>query len=71
MQYKCSQCGRDVGRENLYVKKVSFHRMGKGGNMIKQRSVAWLCRDWCVPKDPAWQQKPLKHQDEVQRKVDA
>jgi hypothetical protein len=43
IEYVCSNCGRDVGRDNLRVKTVSFREMGRNGRVIQSRSVAWLC----------------------------
>lgn len=60
--YKCDYCGREVDRSNLFVKQVSFREMGRGGKLVRQRSVGWICKDLCLAKDKAWQQEPLKLQ---------
>lgn len=40
--YKCTKCGRVVGRANLKTKRVQFQEMGKGA-IISSRITAWLC----------------------------
>ena len=47
-KYTCTLCGREVGKDNLKVKRVVFREMGKGGSSVKTRTVAWLC---IVPHD--------------------
>lgn len=43
IKYACTVCGREVGRENLKVKRVQYREMGVGGRIEKSRVVAWLC----------------------------
>lgn len=63
IEYKCSECGRDVGRDNLKAKRVQFKEMGMAGPIIQSRTVAWLCvvpqqdgSPSCLELDPAWKQ---------------
>lgn len=52
----CTSCGRnDVPREDMMVKKVGFHEVGKSGKLIRSRTVDRLCPS-CVVADPAWKQ---------------
>lgn len=41
--YSCTVCHREVGKENLRVKRAVFKEVGKGGATVKTRTVAWLC----------------------------
>lgn len=41
--YSCSMCGREVGKDNLRIKRAVFKEVGKGGATVKTRTVAWLC----------------------------
>lgn len=59
IEYKCSACGRNVGRDNLRAKQVAFREMGRNGKVIKSRTIAWLCvvpltvdGKSCLDKDP-------------------
>ena len=58
-EYSCTACGREVGKDNLRVKRAVFKEVGKGGATIKTRTVAWLCTvpqedgsDPCLHRDP-------------------
>jgi hypothetical protein len=53
IDYSCTCCGAEVGRENLTVKRAFFTTMGKPPTTIKSRTVAWLCQP-CLDKDPDW-----------------
>lgn len=55
-KYACSVCGQIVGRSNLVVKRATFMEVGKGGRLIRTRTVAWLCRKQCLEADPDWTQ---------------
>ena len=48
IDYRCSRCGREVGRENLAVKKAQFLTVGEKPKFIRSRTVAWLCT---IPDD--------------------
>jgi hypothetical protein len=52
----CTNCGNNVPKDTMMVKKVSFHELGKSGKMVRSRTVDRLCAP-CVVKDPAWSQK--------------
>lgn len=61
ISYSCSICGRDVGRDNLRTKRVSFRDMGARGATVRSRVVAWLCIipqpngvPSCLDMDPDW-----------------
>lgn len=41
--YSCTICGREVGKDNLRIKRAVFKEVGKGGATVKTRTVAWLC----------------------------
>lgn len=41
--YKCNNCGREVGKPNLRVKRVQFCEMGTNGRVLKTRATQWLC----------------------------
>lgn len=68
MKYACNVCGREVTRQELLVKRVSFYEMGRGGSMVKQRTVAWICRERCISEDPAWN-TPAFNQQKEQKKA--
>lgn len=53
--YACTnpECGREVPREQLVVKKAVFLEMGEGARTLRSRVVGWLC-PVCVSKDPDW-----------------
>lgn len=59
--YVCSNCGREVGRDNLIVKRAVFKEMGKGGATIKTRTSGWLCTipngemPSCLDQDNDWE----------------
>ena len=46
--YKCSVCGRVVGRDNLRVKRVVFKTLGAKGQTVKSNTESWLC---IIPAD--------------------
>lgn len=59
--YACTNCDREVGRENLRVKRTSFREMGEGGATVRSRVEAWLCTVpneegalSCLEADPVW-----------------
>lgn len=61
LKYECTSCGRNVGRDNLKVKRTQFKEMGSNGPIIQTRTVAWLCvipqedgSPSCLERDPAW-----------------
>jgi hypothetical protein len=65
IKYTCSECGREVGKLNLKVKKFQFKEMGENGAVIKSRVASWLCvvpqedgSPGCLHKDPDWN-RPL------------
>lgn len=65
LHYKCSECGREVGKDNLRAKRVQFKDISANGRIHKSRMVAWLCtvpqpdgRLSCLDRDPDWQ-RPL------------
>ena len=43
ISYSCSECGRNVGRGNLKVKRVQFKEMGFGGPVVRTSTIGWLC----------------------------
>lgn len=51
IQYCCDVCGDDVGRDNIYAKRVIFAQARRGGSVLKSRTVAWMCLP-CLNKDP-------------------
>jgi ribosomal protein S14 len=66
IKYACTECGRNVGRDNLKVKRVVFREMGAHGPVVLSRVVGWLCivpaddgGMSCLEKDAAWQQPKL------------
>jgi hypothetical protein len=55
--YKCSCCGKEfANNSDLVRKKVDFIVLG-GGPTVASRTVAWICRAECLPKDPDFQRK--------------
>ena len=59
--YKCTCCGRVVGRDNLRVKRVVFKTLGAKGQTIKSTARDWLCivpaddgGPSCLEKDEDW-----------------
>lgn len=65
ISYSCTKCGREVGKDNLKVKRVQFKEMGVHGRIEKSRVVAWLCivpngkNPSCLDQDEAWATRPL------------
>lgn len=64
-EYRCTSCGREVGKLNLKVKRAVFKEIGKGGPVVKTRTTAWLCvipqydgLPSCLDQDPDWN-RPL------------
>jgi hypothetical protein len=53
IRYACTQCGNEVGRDNLTVKRVEYATMGEGYKKLRVRTVAWLCNP-CREADPPW-----------------
>lgn len=51
--YVCSQCGANVGKDKLTVKRVMFQTAGMRFKTLRSRVVAWLCQS-CRDEDPAW-----------------
>jgi hypothetical protein len=65
--YRCTCCGRVVGKDNLRSKRAVFKTLGAGGQQIKSTTTAWLCivpqddgSPSCLEKDPDFQAEPLK-----------
>lgn len=63
IKYDCTECGRDVGKDNLVARIVSFKEVGEGGRQIRSRTTGWLCiipaddgGPSCRDLDPAWNQ---------------
>lgn len=52
-EYRCTRCEKVADRDQLTVKRVSFHTMGRENKRLRQRTLGWLCRD-CREKDPEW-----------------
>lgn len=59
--YKCTRCGREVGRDNLRAKRVQFREMGMHGRHERSRTTGWLCiipaddgGPSCLELDPDW-----------------
>lgn len=48
IQYRCTRCGREVGRGNLITKRAVFREMGVQGRTVKSRVTDWLC---IIPQD--------------------
>lgn len=66
IEYRCSICGRLVGRNNLRSKRSVFREMGAQGSTVKSRVIAWLCvvphddgGDACLYRDADWNAPPL------------
>lgn len=66
IKYVCTKCKREVGRDNLKVKRVQFKEMGENGPIVQSRTVAWLCvvpqedeSPSCLEADAAWKRKAL------------
>ncbi len=53
IKYKCTACGKDVGRDNLTVKRAYFTTMGGKFKTLRSRAVAWLCQS-CRDNDFDW-----------------
>lgn len=66
-KHLCTVCGKEFPKDQLRAKQVSFAELGRGGKIIKRRTVAWLCpKD--LAQDPAWQQErttgsPIRRQE--------
>lgn len=64
IKYACDVCGREVGRNNLVAKRVSFRNLGAGAADLKNRTVAWLCivangaQPSCRDQDEDWNRPP-------------
>lgn len=66
IDYKCTVCGRDVGRDNLVVKRAVFATMGENWRQLKLVTTGWLCTvvqadgsPSCLDSDDAWTQPKL------------
>ena len=57
MEYKCTNCGAQPGREHLLAKKVLFTGMGAGAKTHRSRVIGHLCVP-CVKKDPVYNLAP-------------
>jgi hypothetical protein len=60
--YKCTRCGREVGRNNLVAKRAVFREMGVHGRTVKSTTTDWLCiirqphgGQSCRDQDTDWQ----------------
>lgn len=67
IDYRCSSCGRTVGKFNLKVKRAQFREMGTSAPIVRSRVIAWLCvipqedgSASCLEKDPDWNQPLYK-----------
>lgn len=58
-EYRCTRCGREAPRDELTVKRASFHEMGANGRRKASRTTDWLCPD-CLSEDKDWN-RPPKH----------
>lgn len=72
VEYRCTVCGREVGRENLVTKQVRFRFMGNKGADLRTRTVAWLCvlsddhgGPSCRDLDEAWNAPDRRRPDMV------
>jgi hypothetical protein len=61
IDYKCTKCGREVGRDNLRIKRAVFKDPGVNGSTVKTRVSEWLCliaqedgTPSCLDLDPDW-----------------
>ena len=55
--YRCSKCGLEQPRHELVAKQISYKDVGKGGRMVRSRTVAWLGKlCGCLYDDPPWSQ---------------
>ena len=82
LDYRCDGCGRQVGRNNLKVKRVQFLDIGVGGKVDKSRTLGWFCivpqdngDPSCVEADPDWNRQaildaPGVRQGRVEAKTD-
>lgn len=53
-EYACTRCKRVVeDRDDLTVKKASFHAMGAKARTFRSRVTAWLCPE-CLRDDIDW-----------------
>jgi hypothetical protein len=64
--YKCTRCGREVGKENLRSRVVSFREIGRNGAQIMSRTTDWLCvvpfsesQPGCLYQDPDYKREAL------------
>lgn len=61
-KYECSVCHKDVGRDHLIFREVSFKRLDNC-KTIRTRRAGWVC-DTCIEDDPVFnspKQKPGRH----------
>lgn len=57
-EYVCTRCAKVAeDRDDLTVKKVSFHGMGAHARTFRSRVIGWLCPD-CLKVDPDWNRQP-------------
>lgn len=57
-KYECGQCHREVGREHMIFREVSFRRLDNL-KTIRTRRDGWICDD-CVLEDPVFSSPKAK-----------
>jgi hypothetical protein len=50
---RCTRCGNDVRRSEIFVMKVAFHMLGEPSSQKRSRTVDWLCPE-CLGKSDEW-----------------
>lgn len=65
-KYACTECGREVGADNLVTRQVAWRTLGGVRRTLRTRSTAWLCMikaedgsPSCLDKDPQWAYEPF------------
>lgn len=50
---KCTRCGKDELRSNIFVMKVAFHKLGEPSKQKRSRTTEWLCPE-CLGRSAEW-----------------
>lgn len=50
IEYKCSCCHKEVGREHLFIREVTFKRLDNPIGRARTRRDGWIC-DVCILND--------------------
>ena len=64
--YRCTECGREMTREQLRAKRVQYRELVGDRRVVRPRTVAWLCVSpprggkSCLDLDADWHRQSLR-----------